>query len=53
MPLQGMSDYSALAQRVSTSISGVRGCLMLSRDGLVLGADPEDVEALAVELRAS
>ena len=45
MPLQGMSDYSALAQRVSTSISGVRGCLMLSRDGLVLGADPEDVES--------
>lgn len=39
-----MSDYSALAQRVSTSISGVRGCLMLSRDGLVLGVDPEDVE---------
>jgi hypothetical protein len=40
-----MGDYSALAQRVSTSISGVRGCLMLSRDGLVLGAHPEDGES--------
>ena len=36
-----MSDYSILAQRVSLSITGVRGCLMLSRDGLVLGAHPE------------
>ncbi len=36
-----MSDYSALAQRVSSSVSGIRGCLLLSRDGLVLGADPE------------
>lgn len=36
-----MNDYSALAQRVSMSIGGVRGCLMLSRDGMVLGAHPE------------
>ena len=36
-----MNDYSALAQRVSMSIEGVRGCLMLSRDGMVLGAHPE------------
>jgi hypothetical protein len=36
-----MSDYSALAQRVSLSIAGIRGCLMLSRDGLILGAHPE------------
>ena len=36
-----MSDYSALAQRVSLSVAGVRGCLMLSRDGMVLGAYPE------------
>jgi hypothetical protein len=41
MPPRGMSDYSALAQRVSVSITGVRGCLMLSRDGMVLGAHPE------------
>jgi hypothetical protein len=41
-----MSDYSALAQRVSLSIEGIRGCLMLSRDGMVLGAHPEgEVEA--------
>jgi hypothetical protein len=40
-----MSDYSALAQRVSLSIEGIRGCLMLSRDGMVLGAHPEDGEA--------
>ena len=40
-----MSDYSALARRVSSGISGVRGCLMLSRDGMVLGAEPEDVES--------
>jgi hypothetical protein len=42
-----MSDYSALAQRVSLSIEGIRGCLMLSRDGMVLGAHPEgEAEAL-------
>jgi hypothetical protein len=46
-----MNDYSALAQRVSTSFTGVRGCLMLSRDGMVLGAHPEgDAES---HLRAS
>jgi hypothetical protein len=36
-----MNDYSALAQRVSMSLDGIRGCLMLSRDGMVLGAHPE------------
>jgi hypothetical protein len=41
MPSVGMSDYSSLAQRVSMSAPGVRGCLLLSRDGLVLGAHPE------------
>jgi hypothetical protein len=40
-----MSDYSALARRISSGISGLRGCLMLSRDGMVLGAEPEDVES--------
>jgi len=41
-----MNDYSALAQRVSMSIDGIRGCLLLSRDGMVLGAHPEgDVES--------
>ena len=51
MPRAGMSDYSALAQRVSLSITGIRGCLMLSRDGMILGAYPEgDAEG---ELRAA
>jgi hypothetical protein len=36
-----MSDYSVLAQRVSLSVTGIRGCLMLSRDGMILGAHPE------------
>jgi hypothetical protein len=36
-----MSDYAALAQRVTASGRGIRGCLILSRDGAVLGADPE------------
>jgi hypothetical protein len=46
-----MNDYSALAQRVSMSVTGVRGCLMLSRDGMVLGAHPEgDAES---HIRAS
>jgi hypothetical protein len=41
-----MSDYAALAQRVSAGVSGIRGCLLLSRDGMVLGAYPEgDTEA--------
>src|SRR5919198_4733318 len=43
-----MSDYAALALRVSASMPGIRGCLMLSRDGLLLGAHPEgDAEAYA------
>jgi len=41
-----MSDYAALAQRVAAGIAGIRGCLLLSRDGMVLGAHPEgDVES--------
>lgn len=41
-----MSDYAALAQRVAAAVPGIRGCLLLSRDGMVLGAHPEgEVEA--------
>jgi hypothetical protein len=41
-----MSDYAALAQRVTAGVAGIRGCILLSRDGMVLGADPEgDVES--------
>jgi hypothetical protein len=42
-----MDDYSALAQRISVSASGVTGALILSRDGLVLGAYPNEDESLA------
>lgn len=42
-----MDDYSALAQRISVSVSGVSGALILSRDGLVLGAYPNEDESLA------
>jgi hypothetical protein len=42
-----MDDYSALAQRTAVSVPEVRGCLILSRDGLVLGAYPDDDEAPA------
>ena len=44
-----MSDYHALAQRVSAGISGVRGCLLLSRDGMVLGADPEGADETSLK----
>jgi hypothetical protein len=42
-----MDDYSALAQRVAVTVGDVRGLLVLSRDGLVLGAYPEDDESVA------
>jgi hypothetical protein len=42
-----MDDYSALAQRISVSVREVRGCLLLSRDGMILGAYPEEDESLA------
>jgi hypothetical protein len=44
--VQQMDDYSALAQRVAVTVGDVRGCLVLSRDGLVLGAYPEDESAI-------
>jgi hypothetical protein len=47
MPQTQMDDYSALAQRVAVSVGDVRGCLILSRDGLVLGSYPEDDEMQA------
>lgn len=42
-----MDDYGALAQRISVAVSGVSGALILSRDGLVLGAHPTEDESLA------
>jgi hypothetical protein len=40
-----MEEFSALAARVAASVGDLRGCLILSRDGLVLGAFPEGEEA--------
>jgi hypothetical protein len=39
-----MDEYAALAQRVVLSMDDVRGCLVLSRDGMILGAYPEEDE---------
>ena len=39
-----MDDYTALAARIAGSVGELRGCLILSRDGLVLGAYPDDEE---------
>lgn len=39
-----MDEYAALAQRVVLTMDDVQGCLVLSRDGLVLGAFPESEE---------
>jgi predicted regulator of Ras-like GTPase activity (Roadblock/LC7/MglB family) len=41
-----MDDYSALAQLIAVSVNGVRGSLILSRDGLVLGAYPDGDEGV-------
>jgi hypothetical protein len=40
-----MEEFSGLAARVAASVSDLRGCLVLDRDGLVLGAYPEGQEA--------
>lgn len=42
-----MDEYSTLADRVAAGIGDVHGCLILSRDGMVLGAYPGGDEALA------
>lgn len=39
-----MEEFSGLAARVVASVSDLRGCLILDRDGLVLGAYPEGQE---------
>jgi hypothetical protein len=40
-----MEDFNGLASSLATGVSDVRGCLLLSRDGLVLGSHPQDGEA--------
>jgi hypothetical protein len=42
-----MDDFNALASALGTGLSDIRGCLILSRDGLVLGADPAEGEPAA------
>jgi hypothetical protein len=41
-----MDDYSALAHRIAGGLADVRGCLILSRDGLIVGSYPEDESAV-------
>lgn len=41
-----MEEFSALAARVAASVGALRGCLILSRSGLVLGAFPQGQEGL-------
>ncbi len=42
----GMDDYSALAYRIAGGVAPIRGCLILSRDGLILGSYPDDETAV-------
>ena len=39
-----MEDFNALASSLAQGVGDVRGCLILSRDGLVLGAHPAEAE---------
>jgi hypothetical protein len=41
-----MDDFSDLAARIGTSVGELRGVLILSRDGLVLGSFPEDDDTM-------
>ena len=45
-----MEDFDALAAALGAGIADLRGCLILSRDGLVLGGHPDTAET---ELKAS
>ena len=41
-----MEDFNALASSLAQGVEDVRGCLILSRDGLVLGAHPAETEGV-------
>lgn len=47
LPARRMDDYAELAAQVAARVGGMRGCLVLSRDGLVLGAHPEGDDNVA------
>ncbi len=49
LTLMAAMDFNDLAARMSAGVAGVRACLILSRDGLSLGAHPADGEARARE----
>lgn len=40
-----MEDFNTLASSLAAGIGDLRGCLILSRDGLVLGSSPADAES--------
>lgn len=42
-----MDEFTALAQQVAVGAGDVRGCLIVSRDGLILGEFPAGDEAVA------
>jgi hypothetical protein len=41
-----LEDFNALASSLAQGVEDVRGCLILSRDGLVLGAHPAEAESV-------
>jgi hypothetical protein len=41
-----LEDFNALASSLAQGVGDVRGCLILSRDGLVLGAHPAEAEGV-------
>jgi hypothetical protein len=41
-----MDDFATLAKTLAVGVGDARGSLILSRDGLVLGAHPEEAESL-------
>jgi hypothetical protein len=43
-------DFAALAQAVVGGLAGVRACLVVSRDGLVLGGHPPNKESRTLEI---
>ena len=49
LTLMAAMDFNDLAARMSAGVAGVRACLILSKDGLSLGAHPADGEARARE----
>jgi hypothetical protein len=47
LTVMSATDFTDLAARMSAGVAAVRACLILSRDGLSLGAHPADGEGMA------